>query len=98
MSEKIDFTMSLCSSKASYSCKLHPSMLKHAKRKMLDLENIKQHCHVKSDAGIALVLFVEPFEIIVHGYGELLFKTTDPGQISLIKKIADKIYKAGLDF
>ncbi|MBI3033427.1 hypothetical protein HYY69_08190 [Candidatus Woesearchaeota archaeon] len=84
-----------CKTRAAISCRF-PDDLRHKIK--LDLAELKKRFSVKSDAGIALVLEIDSLEIIVHGYGELLFKTIDPAKLDRIEKIAHKIYKAGLDF
>ncbi len=82
-----------CKTRAAISCKF-PEELRH--KIQLDLGILKKKFPVKSDAGIALVIGLEGLEVIVHRYGELVFKTTDTNQIPLIRKIADKIYKVSL--
>lgn len=96
--DNIQFVIELCKTKASYSCKLDPRKFQ---RHTLNLKYIKENFLVKSDAGIALVVEEKTgnntFEIIIHEYGELLFKTTEKKNIPAIEKIAHKIYKLGLN-
>lgn len=84
-----------CKTRAAISCKF-PDNLRY--KIHLDLKELKKKFPVKSDAGIALVLEIDGFDIIVHSYGELVFKTTVIEKIPLLKNIAHKIYKAGLNF
>ncbi|HLD79907.1 MAG TPA: hypothetical protein VJA18_05075 [Candidatus Nanoarchaeia archaeon] len=83
----IEFTVEKCKTKTAYSAKLK-------KQQKLDLQKIKQKFSVVLETPILLVVSVEGVEIIVHGYGELLFKKCD--DLDLMEKIAQKIYEAGL--
>ncbi len=83
----VDFTVEKCKTKAAYSAKL-----KHQQK--LDLGKIKKEFEVILETPILLVVTVEGIEIIVHGYGELLFKNCK--DIGLMAKIAEKIYTTGL--
>jgi len=83
----IDFTLEKCKTKASYSAKLK-------KQSQLQLQKIKKKFTVVLETPILLVVAVDGVEVIVHGYGELLFKKCD--DLNLMKKIAEKIYSAGL--
>ena len=82
-----DFTLEKCKTKAAYSAKLK-------KQRQLDLQKIKQKFETILETPILLVLKVEDIEVIVHGYGELLFKNCQ--DISLMERIAEKIYAIGL--
>ncbi|MFH1440119.1 MAG: hypothetical protein ABIG89_06120 [Candidatus Woesearchaeota archaeon] len=98
----MDFTLTKC--KTGLSCKA-----KLNKRQKLNLVKIKRKFDVINDAGIALVLKVqaddkkdkkksnEKIEVLVHGYGELIFKINDK-KVSEKKLniIAKKIFNAGL--
>ncbi|MFH1063855.1 MAG: HesA/MoeB/ThiF family protein [Candidatus Woesearchaeota archaeon] len=80
-----EFTINECKAKKGFSVK--------PKRNLkMDLEGIKKKFDVKMDASILLVIDYEG-EIIVHGFGELLFK--DLKDKERIQQIADEIYKAG---
>ena len=61
------FTLTKCKTDLSCKAKLN-------KRQKLDFSKIKKRFKVVTDAGIALVLKVESIEVVVHGYGEIVFK------------------------
>lgn len=82
-----EFTIEKCKTKAAYSSKL-----KHQQK--LDLTKIKDQFKIILETPILLVVTVEGIEIIVHRYGELLFKNCN--DINLMEKIAKKIYDVGL--
>ena len=90
ITEKEVFTLNPCDTDKSCKAKLN-------KRQKLNLANIKEEFNVSSDAGIALVLDIGHIEVIVHGYGDLVFKT---GKKALskrkLKELAKKIYGVGL--
>ncbi len=83
----IEFTVEKCKTKAAYSAKLK-------KQRHLDLQKIKNKFIVVLETPILLVLKVEGVEIIVHGYGELLFKSCEDQE--LMRNIAEKVYAVGL--
>ena len=83
----IDFTLEKCKTKAAYSTKLK-------RQQHLDLQKIKQKFETVLETPILLVLKVEEVEVIVHGYGELLFKKCE--DVVLMRKIAERIYEVGL--
>ena len=83
----VDFTLEKCKTKASYSAKLK-------KQQKLDLQKIKKAFEVLLETPILLVVKAEGVEVIVHGYGELLFKNCE--DIELMRRIAERIYEAGL--
>ncbi len=83
----IDFTLEKCKTKAAYSAKLK-------KQQQLDLQKIKRKFETVLETPILLVLLVEGIEIVVHGYGELLFKKSQ--DVDLMKRIAEEIYGTGL--
>ena len=66
------------------------------KRQSLNIQNIKKHFKVISDAGIALVIEAEGLEVIVHGYSELVFKAGKDIKEEKLKKIAKDIYSKAL--
>jgi molybdopterin-synthase adenylyltransferase len=80
------FTVSECRTKSAYTAKPNKKMHLNMKKITAKFETIE-------DAGIIAVIKIEGEEIIVHDYGELLFKTlTDIGKI---KTIVKEIYNAG---
>ena len=83
----IDFTLEKCKTKAAYSAKLK-------KQSQLQLQKIKNKLEVVLETPILLVVKVEGVEVVVHGYGELLFKKCE--DVELMRKIAEKIYSIGL--
>lgn len=85
---KTKFSLAKCKTKASYSAKLQ-------QKEKLDLEKIKNKFEVILETPILLVIKAEEIEIIVHGYGELMFKNCD--DYFLMEKLAEKIYHIGLD-
>ena len=80
------YRLEKCKTKAAYSAKLN---------KKISLEKIKEKFDLVLETPILLVIKVENIEIIVHSYGELLFKNCE--DIELMKSIADRIYGEGLD-
>ncbi len=82
-----EFSLGKCKTKAAFSAKLR-------KPGKLDLDKLKRQFEVVLETPILLVLKVEGLEVIVHGYGELLFKNCS--DMSAMEKIAEKIYKIGL--
>ena len=83
----INFTLEKCKTKAAHSAKLK-------RQQQLDLQKIKNRFETILETPILLVLKVEDIEVIVHGYGELLFKNCQDQD--LMRKIAAMIYEAGL--
>ncbi len=83
----IDFTLEKCKTKAAYSAKLK-------KQQHFDLQKIKQKFETVLETPILLVLKVDGVEVVVHGYGELLFKNCQ--DLDLMRKIAERIYETGL--
>lgn len=95
------FTLEKCKTKAGYAAKL-PSSRK------LNLALIKQQFEVVLETPILLVIREQGLEIVVHGYGELLFKdgggdedkrrggSNDQEKKELMRKIAEKVYTVGL--
>ncbi|MBT4823581.1 hypothetical protein HN695_06110 [Candidatus Woesearchaeota archaeon] len=84
------FTLEQC--KTDLSCKA-----KLIKRKKLNLANIKDKFDVVTDAGIALVLSINKLEVVVHGFGEIVFKTGKNIEKVKLKKIAQKVFECGLN-
>lgn len=77
-----------CKTKAGYSAKLQ-------KQQKLNLEAIKKKFKIVLETPILLVIEMEGIEIIVHGYGELLFKKGD--DFELMENIAEQVYEIGLE-
>jgi hypothetical protein len=85
------FSLNPCDTDKSCKAKLN-------KRQSLNMANIKENFTVVSDAGIALVLDIEHIEVIVHGYGDLVFKLgKNTISKTKLKELAKKIYKVGLN-
>jgi hypothetical protein len=82
----MEFKIEKCKTRAAYSAKL----LGKAK---LNLDSIKRRFKVVADTPILLVIDVNG-EIIVHDYGELIFKM--PYDKEKINEVAKKIFDAGL--
>ena len=81
------FSIAKCKTKAAFSAKLqNPAQL--------NLHKIKQKFETLIDTPILLVIKEQGVEIIVHGYGELLFKNCS--DTALMEKIAKKVYEIGL--
>ena len=83
----VNYTLAKCKTKASYSAKL-------AQKGKLNLDAIKKKFTVTVDTPILLVITVEGVEVIVHGYGELLFKNSS--DVALLEQLAKRIYDIGL--
>jgi hypothetical protein len=79
-----EFTLEKCKTKAAYSAKLK-------KPARLNLEHIKKKFKVILETPILLVIKEKGVEVIVHGYGELLFKSCE--DVELMKNIAKKVYE-----
>ena len=56
-----------------------------------DFEKIKQRYIVLFESPVALLVKIDDCEVVVHKYGELLFKTCVDW--SKLKGVAEKIYK-----
>lgn len=84
------FSLNPCDTDKSCKAKLN-------KRQSLNMSNIKENFNVVSDAGIALVLEIDNIEVIVHGYGDIVFKLGQKNvSKSKLKELAKKIYNVGL--
>lgn len=83
------FTFGKCKTRAGYSAKLQ-------KPGKLDLKKIKGKFETILDTLILLVIKEQGLEIVVHGYGELLFKNGTAEQAELMEKVARKVYEVGL--
>lgn len=82
-----NFTLGKCKTRAAYSAKLK-------KQGQLDLDKIKRKFEVVLETPILLVIKVEGIEIIVHQYGELVFKNCQ--DMTLMEQIANDVYELGL--
>ncbi len=67
-----------CKTKAAYSAKVK-----------VDLNKVKKNFEVILETPILVVIKVDGVEVVVHSYGELLFKKCD--DIELMQRIAEKI-------
>lgn len=83
----IHFTVEYCTTKAAFRTK----PLKQIK---LNLDRIKKQFETIIDTPLVL-LVKEEDEIVVHKFGELLFKTIKDEE--KIKRIAEKLYIAGTE-
>jgi len=89
----VDFTFGKCKTRAAYSAKLK-------KQGKLNLEKIKRKYEVVMDTPILLVIKIDndnkidKVEVIVHQYGELIFKNCE--DVEFMEKIAREIYEGGL--
>lgn len=83
----INFTLEKCKTKAAYSAKLK-------RQQHLDLQKINQKFETVLETPILLVVKIDGVEVIVHGYGELLFKKCEDQR--LMERVAEKIYEVGL--
>ncbi len=82
----MDFTIKKCKTRAAYSSKPKKNI-------KLDLNKIKTQFPIIMETPILLVIKTQNIEIIIHSYGELIFKKTTEKDISKIEKIAEKIYQ-----
>lgn len=78
------FSIAKCKTKAAFKAKLD---------KKLNLEKIKEKFNVKLETPILLVIEEKGIEVIVHKYGELMFKKTS--DMNLMEEIAKKVYFTG---
>jgi hypothetical protein len=84
----IKFSLAKCKTKAAYSAKL-------MQKGKLDLAKIKKKFEVLMETPILLVIKTKTGEVIVHSHGEILFKKCTDTE--LMEKIANEIYKTGLE-
>ena len=80
----IRFSLGKCKTRAGFSAKL-------LQKGMLDLDKLKKRYAVLLETPIVLVVKAEGMEIIVHHYGELLFK--DGTDVSLMERVAREMYE-----
>ncbi len=83
----IEFSLGKCTTRAGYSAKL-----KHPRKLMLTA--IKKEFPTILETPILLVIKTEAGEVIVHGYGELLFK--EGKNMDVMEKVAEKVYALGV--
>ncbi len=83
----IDFSVGKCKTRAGYSAILR-------KKQALNLKGIKNKFEVVMETPILLVIKVKEIEVIVHSYGELLFK--DCNDVPLMEEIAEEVFETGL--
>ncbi len=81
------FTIAKCKTRAGYSAILK----KPAK---LNLTALSKWFEVVIKTPILLVIREQGVDVIIHGYGELLFKDCD--DITLMETIARRVYEKGL--
>ncbi|OGI66355.1 hypothetical protein A2642_01415 [Candidatus Nomurabacteria bacterium RIFCSPHIGHO2_01_FULL_39_10] len=82
----IDFTLGKCKTRAAYSAKLR-------KQGVLDLKKIARKFTVVLETPIVLVISISGIEVIVHQYGELVFKKCE--DMELMERIASEVYEMG---
>ena len=77
------FTLKLCKTKSAYSVKPFRNV-------RLNLNEIKDMYEPIIETPLLLIVKIKKYEVIVHNYGELIFK--DLKNEAMIKKIAKEIY------
>ncbi len=83
----VDFTLGKCKTRAAYSAKLR-------KQGVLDLKRVARKFTVVLETPVVLVISVSGIEIIVHQYGELVFKKCE--DMALMEKVASEVYEEGM--
>lgn len=83
----VKFTFGKCKTRAAYSAKLN-------QKGRLDLDRIKKKYETILVTPILVVIKVNGIEIIVHGHGELIFKS--PEKKEWMENVAEEIYEKGL--
>ena len=84
------FTFGKCRTRAGYSAQLK-------KQQKLDLKKIREKFETVLETSIVLVIKEQGLEIIVHSYGELLFKNGTAELVELMERVSEKIYQIGLN-
>ena len=84
----IAFSLGKCKTRAGYSARLQ-------KDQKLNLLRIAQRFEVVMETPILLVIRVKSVEVVVQGYGELLFKECD--DVPLMEEIAEEVFTVGLE-
>ncbi len=82
-----EFILAKCKTKAAFSAKLK-------RPQKLDLGKIKSMFETIFETPVLLVVREQGVEIIVHGYGELMFQNCSDTEV--MEKIAKKVYEVGL--
>ena len=83
----INFTLGKCTTRAGYSAKLKSP-------RKLNLAAIKKAFPTVLETPIVLVIKTGAGEVVVHNYGELLFK--EGKDMEVMEKVAKKIYDTGV--
>ena len=81
------FTLAKCTTRAAYSAK-------PGRNVVLDLQSIRKQFPVVIDTPIVVVIREQGVEVVVHQYGELVFKRCD--DMEKMKGIAERVYTAGM--
>lgn len=81
------FSLGKCKTRAGYSAKLRNPQ-------QLNLSKIKEIFETVLGTPILLVIKTEQGEVIIHGYGELLFKAGK--DVEIMERIAKNVYEVGL--
>ncbi len=79
----VNFTLEKCKTKATYSAKL-------VGNGKIDLDVVRENLDVVLDTPVLVVVKVDGIEVVVHGYGELLFKQCEDTE--LMEKVSEKVY------
>ena len=84
----IKFSLERCKTRAAFSAKL-------LQKGRINLDKVKAQFSTLVDTPILLVISVNSIEIIVHRYGELLFKKSE--DTAVLERIAEQVYNIGLE-
>lgn len=84
------FTFGKCTTRAGFSAKLQ-------QKGKLNLHRVKEHFEVLLETPILLVISEKGLEIIVHSYGELLFKNGTEERFSDMEEVVKRIYEKGFE-
>ncbi len=84
-----NFTFGKCKTRAGYSAQLK-------RQAKLDLLKIQKSFETILETPILLVIKEQDLEIVVHSFGELLFKNGTAEHVELMETVARKVYEAGL--
>ena len=87
---EIRFSLGKCKTRAGYSARL-------LQKGKLNLKTLKPQFTLLLEAPILLVIREQGLEIVVHQYGELLFRNGKAEDVVLMEKVARRIYEAGLE-
>ena len=86
----IKFTFGKCKTRAGFSAKLQ-------QKGRLNLQKVKEQFEVILETPILLVIKEKNLEIIVHSYGEILFKNGKEEEYSEMEEIVRKICTIGVE-